>query len=127
MVIIRNKQMDELGKAEARKFQDKMVAHLKEFFPDTCEELGEPRVRESISHGVERAESYGLVDEQDVCTYIDVMYVFGPDFDRAPECPWASRILKDESIDDPGDRAEMLHEEALAQVAALEGRTHEEG
>jgi hypothetical protein len=119
--------MDKLGKAEAGKFQDKMVAHLKEFFPEACEELGEPQVRESISHGVERAESYGLVDEQDVCTYIDVMYVFGPDFDRAPECSWASRILKDESIDDPGDRAEMLHEEALAQVAALEGRTHEEG
>jgi len=127
MVIIRNEQMDKLGKDEARKFEDKMVAHLKEFFPDTCEELGEPGVRKSIRHGVERAESYGLVDEQDVCTYIDVMYVFGQDFDRDPECPWASRILNDKSIDDPGDRADMLHEEALTQVAALEGRAHEEG
>ncbi len=127
MVIIRNEQMGELGKDEAGKFEDKMVTHLKEFFPDTCEELGEPQVRESISHGVDRAESYGLVDEQDVCTYIDVMYVFGPDFDRDPECPWASRILNDKSIDDPGDRADTLHEEALAQVTALEGQAHEEG
>jgi len=126
-MIIRNQQMDELGKQEAVKFEDKMVLHLNEFFPEECEEIGEQEVRESIRHGVDRAESYGLVDEQDVCTYIDVMYVFGLDFDKDRECPWAARILNDESIDDPGDRADALHEEAVAQVAALEGQADEEG
>jgi len=122
MPVIRNEQMDQLGKNEQKKFEDKMVVHLKEFFPDECREVGDDEVRQSIRYGVERAETYGITDERDVCSYIDVMYAFGPDFDKDPACSWAARILNDPDIEDGSQRADELHEEAIRQAAALEGR-----
>jgi len=125
MVIVRNDQMDELGDKELQKFQDKMVPHLNEFFPDQCEALGEEQVREAILYGVERAETYGIVIEQDVCNYIDLMFALGKDFDTDPEEPWAGEILNDESSPSPTAKVNKLYDEALRRIDEVARR--EEG
>ncbi len=125
MVVIRKQQMDDMSPDEVRKFEDRMLEHLRECFPEECEDMSEDELREMIRHGVDKAESYGIDAEDDVCGYIDVMAVFGPDFDTDPECAWAAAILNDESID-PEDRSDALCDEADARIEAMEGQADEE-
>jgi hypothetical protein len=113
--------MDELNEHEAAKFEDRMVEHLRENFPEECEEMGEEDVREAVRHGVERAGEYGMELEQDVCNYINVMFVYGRDFDTDAELPWAGQILNDPSREDPTDKTDALYDEAIVRLEQEEG------
>ena len=125
MVVIRKEQMDQMGDEEYRKFEQKMIAHLNEFFPDECKELGEEEVRKAIAYGVNRAASYGIEIERDVCNYIDLMFAIGKDYDTDPEEPWAGQILNDGSFDTPTEKVNTLYDEALRRIDEVARR--EEG
>jgi hypothetical protein len=92
-LTIRQAQMDAFSQVEVQKFEDWMVSHLKQFFPTQSQALGEPQLREMISHGIRRAADHGITTERDVCKFIDLMIVFGRDFDRDNKSAWAGQIL----------------------------------
>jgi hypothetical protein len=93
MLIIRQAQFAVLSQNETRKFENWMSAHLYRFFPAECAAAGDDRVMETIRYGILRAAAHGVADKRDVCRYIDLMAVFGRDFDRDPKLRWASDIL----------------------------------
>ena len=93
MLTIRKRQMAVFAQVEIRKFVDRMVVHLHKFFPKQCEAMGEPQLWETIGYGIKRAAAYGIMAERDVNKYIDLMVVFGPDFDTDKRFPWAGEIL----------------------------------
>ena len=70
-----------------------MLVHLRKFFPKQCAALGELQLRETIGHGIRRAAHYGITAKRDVCKYIDLMIVFGRDFDSDKRFRWAREIL----------------------------------
>ena len=65
-----------------------MVVHLNETFPEKCEALGDAKIRETVKYGIQRSASYGITSEGDVRKYIDLMLMFGLDFDQDPQLPW---------------------------------------
>ncbi len=93
-------------------FEDRMVEHLCQSFPDKCKDLGEPALRQTIRHGIDRAEAYQLEEEDDVCLYLDLMLELGRDFDKDPKHAWATAMLKDPA-DDPSDRIERVWEQVF--------------
>ena len=80
-MIIRQALMTFLSQVSRSKFEDSVAEHLKRCFPAECETLGTHGVQQTISYGVERAASHGIVLERDVCKYIDLMFVFGRNYD----------------------------------------------
>jgi hypothetical protein len=79
-------------RAEAlRDFEDRVLMHVRRCFPDRAASLEEDAVRNLIRRGVERAAAYRIVAERDVCMYVDLMLVFGADFDS--ERAWAREVL----------------------------------
>ena len=108
MLIIRQEQMDEFIRIAAKSFEDWMLVHLKNFFPDEYQALGDPEIRETIKYGIGKAESYGITTEREVCKYIDLMFVLGQDFDTNPDLPWVQEILQDETLPDPEERMNRL-------------------
>ena len=70
-----------------------MLAHLRRFFPSQCLAAGDQLLRETIQYGVRRAAGYGITAKRDVCKYIDLMVVFGRDFDTDRRALWAGEIL----------------------------------
>ncbi len=94
MLTIRQAQIAVLSQVEVRKFEKWMLAHLKRFFPAQCAAAGDRRVQEMIPYGIERAAVYGIKAKRDVCKYIDMMTVFGSDFDTDPRLRWAGEILR---------------------------------
>ena len=121
MLTIRQEQMDALSRVALDNFGDRMVVHLKKCFPESCRALGELGTREAIRHGTERAGSYRLTAERDVCRYIDVMLAFGRDFDADPSLPWAAEILGDEGPAGPGDKMDRLVDEAQNRADQARG------
>src|ERR1700681_3763804 len=107
-MVIRSAQMDAFSENASQAFEDRMMAHLNRCFPDQCGAMQEAGVRETIRYGIEQAADHGITAQRDVCKYIDLMVVFGRDFDRDPAVPWASSILNDRALIDPTVRTETL-------------------
>ncbi|MHC4111574.1 MAG: hypothetical protein ACYSUY_10885 [Planctomycetota bacterium] len=141
MLKIRKEQYEELGKISLKRFEDSVVEHIREFFPEQYDALGEAVVRKVIEYGVDRAEAHGFETEPDVNMYIDLMLLLGSNFDTDPQLPWAAEILhaesiedestedestedestEDESIAEPFGRVEKLYDQAIEYLDRIEG------
>lgn len=111
MLTIRKEQLRVLDRDKRQRFVAKMLKHVQEFFPRQCALLGEKQLSEWVEQGINRAASYRIASERDVCKYIDVMIFFGKDFDQDPRLPWASKILK-VHYSKPAEKARLLFEAA---------------
>jgi Domain of unknown function (DUF4123) len=97
---VRQEQLQALGEASRKDFEDRMVRHAAKAFPEESRTLGEDGVRGLIRHGAARAAVYQLNREADICRFIELMFALGRDFDQTPKLPWVSATLLDESIPD---------------------------
>ncbi|MGH9431409.1 MAG: hypothetical protein ACRD3T_07685 [Terriglobia bacterium] len=104
--------MQKFSEAALKRFEDQVLGHLNKFFPKCCEAMGESKLRENIQYGVKRAAAHRVTNKSDVCKYIDLMIVFGRDFDRSPQQAWAGEILNDKSLKGPARRMRLLFEAA---------------
>jgi hypothetical protein len=96
---IRQEQIEALKTVALRSFEQRLMSHLREFFPDESRRIGEQRLLATIRRGMARAGKYGLVSEYDVARYIDLSVVLGPDFDSGERYPWAKEILNRDDLD----------------------------
>jgi hypothetical protein len=113
MLTIRKEQLAIFQKVSSQNFENRMLSHIKKFFPKRMEELGEPGTRELIRYGIQRSASYRIRKQPDICKYIGIMVVFGRDFDRDPKLPWASTVLNDRSLPGPSVTVGELHKAAI--------------
>jgi len=120
MLKIRKEQYEELGKVSLKRFEDSMVEHIREFFPEQYDALGETVVRNVIEYGVDRAEAHGFETEPDVNMYIDLMLLLGSNFDTDPQLPWAAEILQEESTEDELTEEESTEDESIEDESIAE-------
>jgi len=125
MLRIRKEQNEELGKIALKRFEDSMVEHIKEFFPKYYEIHEEPLIRKVILYAVDRAESYDLITERDVCLYINLVFLLGSNFDTDPQLPWAAETLNDETITDSVTRIDTLYDKAMEYLDHVAGVDNE--
>src|SRR5580693_7918942 len=111
-MMIRTEQMATLSTAATDAFELDVLAHLKRCFPAECAQAGDASMREAIRYGWERARRYGITSSREVCTFIDVMMVFGRDFDIDPGRPWASAILNGVELEDTTAKVDELFQTA---------------
>jgi hypothetical protein len=115
MLVLRSVQLRQMEELSRRSFERRLARHLEESFPEECARLGDDEVRRMCSQGVDRAQSHGFRSERDICKFLNLIVVFGFEFDR--ELPWAVEIL---AVDDPSpERMERLYAAALeaAEIA----------
>ena len=115
MLTIRKEQLAAFSPLGEKTFEDRVIAHLKKVFPEQSESIGEPKLRESIQYGKQRAASYKIISERDVCKYIDLMILYGRDFDKDPNLPWVQSVLQNPAIRDPASKIERLYKAARKQ------------
>lgn len=119
---IRKEQFEALGNVSKEHFVKQVTAHVQQFFPERYELLGEVQVLQMIRFGIQKAAAYGITAEADVCRYIDLLFVFGAQFDRDPQYEWAREILNDSSC---SAAARMLRvREKVARLAGQDGPSH---
>lgn len=119
MLILRYEQVQAFARADRGVLCDRVFAHVRRFFSAQCAETSDVELRARIRRGLERCDAHGFRAFWDVCRYIDLMVIFGDDFDRSESFPWAGRVLADPSLRDPHARFEALHAAALDELERL--------
>lgn len=121
MFKIRNEQVQALDAARRRDFENEMVQHLASYAPKLCEVAGQISVRSAIQRGMERAERHGFENRGPMRLYLELMALYGCDFDSDPLLPWAARVLGDPTIPGQSERADRLHQEAIRYLRQVAG------
>jgi hypothetical protein len=122
MLTLRKEQISVFGPLGKKAFEDRMLAHLKKVFPEQSKSLDEPKLRETIQYGLQRAAAYGITSERDVCKYIDLIILHGRDFDKDPNLPWAQSVLQNQAIRNPSSKIERLFKAAKKQENQTQAR-----
>ncbi len=117
-LVIRRAQLDAFADVALRRFEERAAEHVRRFFPDDAEALGDGDLRAVVRHGVARARGYDITRERDVYRYLNLMFTFGRDFDVDRRLPWAGEALR-LPLPGPG-KMQHLYARALAHEA--EGR-----
>jgi hypothetical protein len=129
MLVIRKEQMEVFAGITTRQFEDSMVEYVQGAFPKAFNDLKEPRIREIIHFGWDKARDYGLKSERGVRLYVNLMFLLGGGFDTDPQLPWAKRILLDETVTDEVQKNDALYDEFIdyyTQVAGADGENYNE-
>ncbi len=121
MLRIREEQLSVFRQAAFRRFEDSLVPHLRKFAPELSEALGEERLRDVIRLGIERSGKYGFNQRGSVRLYVELMFLFGSDYDTDPQYPWAGAVLTNPAYVDPMERAERLYDEMESYLDAVAG------
>jgi hypothetical protein len=112
MLTIRKEQVAVLAAEEMKKFEDRLLVHVKKCFSEQFEAEGEAKIRKTVQYGVQRAAAHRFSSERDICKYIDLMLAFGSDFDRSS---WASSALDNPEKMGPKRRVKQLFKAAMSQ------------
>lgn len=110
--MIRKEQMAAFKQYMRRQFEEKMVGHLHTYYAEACHQLGEVKIRGMIRHGIARAKLYGITAETDVSRYINMMFVFGPEFDTDKKYTAFRQILDETGYQSGGEKMDALYEAA---------------
>ena len=97
-MIIRKQQNKVLAEEAKKGYEERVLAHLRRVWPDEVKADGEPATRENIRSGMETAGKYGVLSEYDVARFIDLRYVWGPEYDTDSELPWVQSVLNDPDL-----------------------------
>ncbi len=116
MLAIRPQQMRAFSARSEEDFIDRMLAHVRQFFPDAYSELDEAARRELIRSGIERARRYELLTERDICRFITLMFALDRDFDT--RYAWAAGLLSPSSGRLPSVRMAHVYAIAVREHAA---------
>lgn len=102
-----------------RPFEDEMVAHSRGFSPELCKALGEEGLRVALRRAMARAADHGFNLRGPLRLAIEMMFLFGSDFDEDPQYAWIAGIL--EGGDDQMSKAERLHEKIDEYIERVAG------
>jgi len=119
MLRIRDEQMAVLRQDSLARFKERLMAHLRQEFPQESAPLDEAALRDFVDHGIQRASAYGITAQRDVCLYVDLMILHGRDVDRDPRHPEAARVLASKTLE-PRQKLDRLHADLGAVPAAEE-------
>jgi hypothetical protein len=106
---IRAEQMEVFQEAARRTFEEEMVFHLGGFSPPLFQVLTANGMRQVVSTGILRATNLTLTLRGPIRLYLEMMLLFGSNFDSDPQYPWVPEILEDRHL------PEMMRADRLYQ------------
>lgn len=121
MLVVRKEQMQVFEEYSQKAFEREMAEHVKEIFPKHSAAIGDDNLTKVVELGIARAEKYGLTQRGPVRFYIEMMCIFGCDFDTDKQLQWAGTVLTNENIVDQMERADTLFDKMVEYDEAVTG------
>lgn len=101
-------------------FVQRVQVHLKTYFVDDCEQLGDAELVKLIETGIVKAATHDIEAEEGVAKFITLMLVYGKEFDSDGKHAWATQVLKDKELaTDPILKADALYDAATSYEESL--------
>ncbi|MGA1874184.1 MAG: hypothetical protein ACMUIA_01100 [bacterium] len=104
MLIIRKEQMDAFQQHAEETFIHSIFEQLQSSHADAVPNVPAEKVYKRIAYGIEKARAYGLTWQNNITTFVALMFTVAPDFDNHPAF---HRYLTDERVE-PDKRIGML-------------------
>lgn len=121
MISIKSDQLEQLGQPTYDSFKSKLVIHVHKHFPKECKTMTEAGTLETVQYGLQKARAYGFTKERSVTKFINLMFVFGRDFDSSEEHLWSSETLHLNEGELPERRIDTLYEIGIQQEIQQKG------
>jgi hypothetical protein len=118
MLTIRAEQMSVLIAAGEVQTETRAMCHLKNCIAESCALIGEADLLKIIRWGRRRSRGYGIEREYDFFRYLNLMFMFGVEFDTSPQYPWAARILTGKGR--ASARMDLLMDHAMLACSRME-------
>ena len=124
MLVIRNEQIATLESEQPKVFEDHMVKHLREFFPELTENMAETRLRQFIRDEIETAHEFDIEEADQTAVYISAMFALRPDSEVDTEPTWVKELLADLelSAEEKIEQLEAWIEEELEEMETNESK-----
>jgi hypothetical protein len=120
LLSIRDSQVAAMSAQARAGFVERMLMHWGRCFANHVHDRDTAGLQELIEKGTIRAAKYGIVAEIDVCLFLDVVLIFGLNFDDDPAYPWAGTALRSGYLSAPWQRVRFLVACAKDQPVKLE-------
>lgn len=104
MLKVSNEQIEQFDKVFMERFVKRLIGILREDHPEDVSEYSNEELHELVREGIDRAESYGLESDNDVETFVTLLFTVGWFYDTHPHC---QRYLVEEDFD-PSERMRFL-------------------
>lgn len=124
MLQLKKHQIDVFKGKALKKFEDEMLLHVQEYFPNHFEAIGEDNVRNSIKHAFRRGKTYGLISVRNVCLYLNTMILLGSHFDIDPQYVWAKDILINTKEKNINTKTDSLSDSTEKYLDAISGNNN---
>jgi hypothetical protein len=105
MLTIRREQMQVLNDYMQRNLEDRLARRLVLKFPDRAKALSASTGGSAhqaalalVRQGAVKAAEFGVSSATDVASFVDLLLVLGPDFERQAEFLWMMKILTSKTI-----------------------------
>jgi hypothetical protein len=121
-MLIRREQWEDLESKLLERFESRMVAHLREFFPELTEAKSEDELRKFVRDEIEVARQFDIEEEGHVAVYVCAMFALRPEPDTDTEPTWVKEVLADPELSaaEKVERLEAWVEEELKEMEADE-------
>src|SRR5277367_3660426 len=97
MLVIRQEQTQALRMAQRARFIERLMSLFAGLWPQQTSKLGND-YRHFIESSVERAIFFGIETESAVARFVNLSFVWGPEFELRAEHAWALDILEDSNL-----------------------------
>jgi hypothetical protein len=76
----------------------RLVTHVERMFPAEFARLGKRAVEQRVRAALDRAKGRKLVEDYDLCRFVDLTFLLGEGFEADERFPWAARTLDDDGL-----------------------------
>lgn len=98
MLQVRTKQQNAFEENAFGKYAERMRSFLTSNYPDQTLGFSEDEWNLLISEQTKRAQSFGIMFEDDIAQFLEYCIEYGSDFGEVEATPWAAQILEDEKL-----------------------------
>lgn len=116
MLILRDEQIEALERDRLARFRRFARKHLEKHFAPELVGRSQQEIEAIIRRGIRLGRTYGVREEWAWLKLIDLLVVFGADFESRPDFGWVRDILRDRRVGSPERRVRLLMREALAHL-----------
>ena len=112
MLRITKAQMEDFSNTMEKSFMERTLHHLRSQFSEALKlyDLQEQtRLEAFVRHGLDDAESFGVIHEQDVRLYLECQLLFHPRFAHDPALPHAAETLRRQDLSGT-EKMDLIHD-----------------
>jgi hypothetical protein len=118
MLTVRSAQLKVLSQVVSIGAEDRALRHLRNCLPDVWQQSSEADLLDIIRWGRRRSQGHGIETELDFFRYLNLMFMFGFEFDVDSRYPWATSTL--ESARPARAKMDLLMDQALLYCSRIE-------